>query len=163
MRGACSFTAGRALAKRGSFPSISQLSTNVWIWSFGRGKTRMQDGTKRQKAIKSTDWAGVCIFAVCITAVTFVLVYFKYWDFFKDMFSFGHSGSKVSVTAPIGISFITFSAVSYLADIRRGDADCKSLIDCALYLCFSRRSSRVPIVLWKDFLSSVRRKEADAR
>ncbi len=67
------------------------------------------------------------------------------------MFSFGHSGSKASVVAPIGISFITFSAISYLADIRRGDADCKSLIDCALYLCFFPKVISGPIVLWKDF------------
>ena len=38
---------------------------------------------QKTKRRKNTDRISACIFAVCITAVTFILVYFKYWDFSK--------------------------------------------------------------------------------
>lgn len=56
-----------------------------------------------------------------------------------------------SLAAPLGLSFLTFSAVSYLTDIYRGDAAQGSLMDCALYLTFFPKVVSGPIVLWKDF------------
>lgn len=64
-----------------------------------------------------------------------------------------------SLTEPrslLGISFLTFSAVSYLADICRGEAQAGSLTDCALYLTFFPKLVSGPIVLWKDFQPQIR-------
>lgn len=58
--------------------------------------------------------------------------------------------------APLGLSFITFSAISYLADIYRGQARSGSLLDCALYLSFFPKVVSGPIVLWKDFQPQIR-------
>ena len=56
-----------------------------------------------------------------------------------------------ALAAPLGLSFITFSAISYLTDIYRGQASAGSLTDCALYLTFFPKVISGPIVLWKDF------------
>ena len=106
---------------------------------------------EKKKWWKETDWIGVGIITACVAIVTFILVYYKYADFITNLFTFDFSNKQTSLVAPIGISFITFSAISYLVDIRRGDADCKNPIDCALYLCFFPKVISGPIVLWKDF------------
>ncbi len=56
-----------------------------------------------------------------------------------------------AAAAPLGISFITFSAISYLVDIYRENGTAGSLIDCGLYLTFFPKVASGPIVLWKDF------------
>ncbi len=92
-------------------------------------------------------------FCAAVAVVVFCLVYYHYagklaqvWNWlFKD-----HLEEK-SLLAPLGFSFITFSAVSYLTDIYRGHAAAGSLLDCACYLTFFPKVISGPIVLWKDF------------
>ncbi len=88
-----------------------------------------------------------------ILAVLFFLIYFKYTGFLTKVWNwmFGSSWSVSTGLAPLGISFLTFSAISYLADISRGSAEAGSLIDCMLYLSFFPKIASGPIVLWKDF------------
>lgn len=96
-------------------------------------------------------------FCVSIVLVVFILVYYNYsgmlaqvWNWmFKD-----HIEEK-SLVAPLGLSFLTFSAVSYLTDIYRGNATSGSLVDCALYLSFFPKVISGPIVLWKDFQGQI--------
>ena len=45
----------------------------------------------------------------------------------------------ISFATPLGIPFITFSAISYLIDIYRGLAPAKSFLDCLLYLFFFQK------------------------
>lgn len=67
-----------------------------------------------------------------------MLVYFKYYNFSVTTVNrlFSLSIATRSIVAPLGVSFITFSAVSYFVDISRGDAKPGSLLDTALYLTF---------------------------
>lgn len=80
-------------------------------------------------------------FAFAVAACVLILVWFKYFNFLTSGWNwlFGYSVPYKSIAAPLGISFITFSAISYLADVYRGNAHCGSFIDCALYITFSRR------------------------
>ena len=57
---------------------------------------------------------------------------------------------------PLGISFVTFEAVSYFVDIYRGDAKPGSLLDVALFLSLYPKLISGPIILWKDFTSQTR-------
>lgn len=52
---------------------------------------------------------------------------------------------------PIGISFVTFEAISYLVDIYRKDAEPGSLLDVFTFLSFFPKLVSGPIILWKDF------------
>ena len=96
--------------------------------------------------------AGV-IFAFTIIALTLNLIYFKYTGFLSYNISrvFMDEPVMYSVWAPLGISFITFSAISYVADVYKKKATAGSIIDCALYITFFPKVVSGPIVLWKDF------------
>lgn len=61
-------------------------------------------------------------FVLAITVLLFCLIYFKYADFIIGIWNqvFHTTANAKGVAAPLGLSFITFSAISYLADIYRG-------------------------------------------
>ncbi len=102
---------------------------------------------------------------LAIAAIIGVLVHCKYtglltevWNWFaKDTLS------AKTIIAPLGISFITFSAISYLSDIYMGKAAAGTLIDCALYLSFFPKVVSGPIVLWRDFCTQTRERNINLR
>lgn len=102
-------------------------------------------------------WLGVSLravlFAVFTGAAVLCLARYKYLDFALGVWNrlSGGNAAAPALTVPLGLSFLTFSAVSYLADVYRGDAPAGSLLDCALYLSFFPKVVSGPIVLWRDF------------
>ena len=57
--------------------------------------------------------------------------------FFKYNGAFASDGGWQAVAMPLGISFYSFAAISYLIDAARGDCEVeKNFIDCALFLNF---------------------------
>ncbi len=84
---------------------------------------------------------------------------YKYWAFAGSLFPGLFQGE--SPAAPLGISFLTFSAVSYLADVYRGSAPAGSLLDCGLYLSFFPKVISGPIVPWKDFQPQIAGRRTD--
>lgn len=80
----------------------------------------------------------------------FVLCFFKYLDFFV------HTLHRIlpsligkphfNILLPLGISFYTFKAISYLVDIYRGQLEpCKKARDYALYIAFFPQMAAGPI------------------
>ena len=62
------------------------------------------------------------------------LFIFKYLDFSLDLFG---SGLRFDLLIPLGISFYTFQAVSYIIDVYRHSSECeKNIFKLALYLSF---------------------------
>lgn len=92
-----------------------------------------------------------------ILLVTFPLIYFNYSNFLIQCWNslFGEQLPSKSLLAPLGISFITFSSISYLTDIYRGQATAGSFLDCLLYLTFFPKVISGPIVLWRDFQGQI--------
>jgi len=97
------------------------------------------------------------VFVTSICLLLLCLVYFKYTGFMLSTVNrlFQCRLSMGTILAPLGISFITFSAISYLVDIYRQKATPGSLIDCVLYLTFFPKVVSGPIVLWKDFQKQI--------
>ena len=87
-----------------------------------------------------------------------VLAFFKYYGFFTQSLesSFGISSPALSIVLPIGISFFTFQAISYVVDVHRGDSDPAPLLDFAVYLSFFPQLVAGPIVRPKEFLPQMR-------
>lgn len=89
-----------------------------------------------------------------------VLAYFKYVNFFLDSFTerlavigVHMEGPFVSVLLPIGISFFTFQAISYVIDIGRGVwRRPVGLLDFAVYLSFFAHLVAGPIVRASEFV-----------
>ncbi len=93
-----------------------------------------------------------------------VLGFFKYFIFFTDSLTtaFGGEPPAIAVILPIGISFFTFQAISYLVDIHRRVLSAHPLIDVALYLSFFPQLVAGPIVRASEFLPQLRRQSTRA-
>ncbi|SFG50892.1 alginate O-acetyltransferase complex protein AlgI [Lachnospiraceae bacterium C7] len=82
-----------------------------------------------------------------------ILFVFKYMDFFISSIN-GAIGKnvipKAGLTLPIGISFFTFQALSYVVDVYRHDANVqKNPLDLGLYIAFFPQLVAGPIVRYK--------------
>ncbi len=85
----------------------------------------------------------------------FLLGVFKYFNFFMDTADriFGTGVGSFSIVLPVGISFYTFQALSYLIDVYRGDVKARtSFLKVSLYISFFPQLVAGPIVRSGDFL-----------
>jgi alginate O-acetyltransferase complex protein AlgI len=99
---------------------------------------------------------------ICGTAVALDLLtlgIFKYYAFFAtdvgdvlDSIALGMPLPLLTIALPIGISFFTFQAITYVVDVKRGDAEPASLLDAAIYLSFFPHLVAGPIVRAREFL-----------
>lgn len=88
-----------------------------------------------------------------------VLGVFKYYGFFVgdvgdvlDGIGLGMPLPLLTIALPVGISFITFQAISYAVDVKRGVLEPARTIDVALYLSFFPHLVAGPIVRAREFL-----------
>ncbi|MEM7768180.1 MAG: MBOAT family O-acyltransferase [Pseudomonadota bacterium] len=94
-----------------------------------------------------------------------VLGVFKYFNFFADslvdLASLGGvslSQSTLNIVLPVGISFYTFQAMSYVIDVRRRHIEAEtSFTNVALYIAFFPQLVAGPIVRAADFLPQLKR------
>jgi alginate O-acetyltransferase complex protein AlgI len=100
---------------------------------------------------------------VGIVANLGALGYFKYYDFFVSnttnllaRLGLGVSPTIVAVALPIGISFFTFQAMSYIIDIYRRNFEPRGLLEFAVYLSFFPHVVSGPIVRAAEFLPQLR-------
>ena len=87
-----------------------------------------------------------------------VLALFKYYGFFVSSLedSFGWEGPALDIVLPVGVSFFTFQAMSYVIDVHRGDTTPAPLLDFAVYLSFFPQLVAGPIVRATEFLPELR-------
>jgi alginate O-acetyltransferase complex protein AlgI len=88
-----------------------------------------------------------------------VLGLFKYYGFFAgeigsflDSIGLGMPLPLLTLALPIGLSFITFQAISYTVDVKRGLLEPASTVDFALYLSFFPHVVAGPIVRAREFI-----------
>ena len=92
-----------------------------------------------------------------------LLGYFKYYDFFVsevtnllDDIGIHVAPSLISVALPVGISFFTFQALSYVIDIYRGTFRPGRLVDFAVFLSFFPHVVAGPIVRPAEFMPQLK-------
>ncbi|MGN6600201.1 MAG: MBOAT family O-acyltransferase [Actinomycetes bacterium] len=88
---------------------------------------------------------------------------FKYLGFFVDSVDSLLRGIGLAaplpllhIALPVGISFFTFQAMSYVIDVGRGRADVASIADFAIYQAFFPHLVAGPIVRAREFLPQLR-------
>ena len=87
-----------------------------------------------------------------------ILFYFKYFNFLIDITnSVFHSHlSFPDIVMPIGISFYTFQALSYVIDVYRGECKAqKDIYKLALYICLFPQLIAGPIVKYHDVADQI--------
>lgn len=104
---------------------------------------------------KSTETKSTKVMLVCAIVYNLgVLFAFKYVDFFIDNIN-AIAGKTLLPNAnlglPIGISFFTFQAMSYVIDVYRKDAECqKNIFNMGLYISFFPQLVAGPIVRYNS-------------
>ncbi|MEI0532101.1 MBOAT family O-acyltransferase [Brachyspira pilosicoli] len=109
-----------------------------------------EDNNKRKKKL---------YLALCIVINLSILGYFKYTDFAISIIN-SISGKEVislkKIVLPIGISFYTFQALSYVIDVyREHNKAQKNIINLALYISFFPQLIAGPIVKYHDIDSQI--------
>lgn len=89
-----------------------------------------------------------------------LLGYYKYFDFFLRILN-RLSGRQLfemqNIPLPLGVSFFTFGAIAYLADLYRGHYRAeKNVINMALYMSFFPKISIGPIARYQDMGEQLR-------
>ncbi len=87
---------------------------------------------------------------------------FRYAGLVAGMFSSGSSSNFVflQIAIPIGISFYTFQALSYLIDIYRGEVKAqKNIINFAVFLTMFPKLAAGPIVRYSDIEQQLKTRE----
>ena len=99
-----------------------------------------------------------------------VLGFFKYYGFFAESLAAATAPVGIEpplplleIVLPVGISFFTFQAISYVVDLYREEAAPAALSEVALYLAFFPQLVAGPIVRAKEFLPQLRDPERRRR
>lgn len=121
--------------------------TAVSAWAFGLWAEK-RHGRKGEK---------LPLLLCCVLSLG-LLVYFKYADFLVETLnSFGAGLSLLHVALPIGISFYTFQAISYVADVTREQVRAeRNVLDFAAYLTFFPQLIAGPIVRYSDVRAALK-------
>lgn len=111
-------------------------------WAIGKAIDRYEGNTKKMYLV---------IGIVCDLTI---LGYYKYAGFFISTIN------KIvhrewlpvpNIVLPIGISFFTFQAISYIVDVYRGDTECSpKIVNVALYISFFPQLIAGPIVKYRE-------------
>ncbi len=117
-------------------------------WLFGLWVDKVRDNKRHAKGVIAL----MAVFNLELLGV------YKYLAFlmtsFKDWFGFGYTVPQIAL--PIGISFFTFQAMSYVIDVYRGDGRVqKSLLNVCLYVSFFPQLIAGPIVRYQTVADQI--------
>jgi alginate O-acetyltransferase complex protein AlgI len=103
------------------------------------------------------------ILALGVAANLGILGWFKYYGFFvssarNTLGEFGYTPPLplLEIVLPVGISFFTFQAMSYVIDVYRREVELAPWLDIAVYLSFFPQLVAGPIVRGSEFLPQLR-------
>ena len=100
---------------------------------------------------------------ISVAAVLSLLLYYKYYDFFLTNVANGLHRVGISLSPPIialvfpvGLSFYTFMAISYIVDVYRREIEPVTTLDLFTYLSFFPHLVAGPIVRGSELLPQIR-------
>lgn len=110
------------------------------------------------------------LLAVGVAGNLGVLAWFKYAGFFVENYNWAAQVAGFTATdlaaprLPLGISFFTFQALSYLVDVYRGRTPAQTnLIDLALYIALFPQLIAGPIVRYGEFAWQIAKRRLNNR
>lgn len=102
------------------------------------------------------------IVGIGVLVLLIVLGVFKYFHFFVDTFCNAFNvdiGYNLNIILPVGISFYTFQAISYVVDVYRNEINVEyNFRNVALYIGFFPQLLSGPIVRSVNFLPQLKKK-----
>jgi alginate O-acetyltransferase complex protein AlgI len=139
-----------------------------WNWHYifllGAATVLAQCGAVAINRMESVRARRVAL-AATIASVLGLLVWFKYYGFLSlnldntlHALGIGWQIPLVQVALPVGISFFTFMAISYVVDVYRNQIEPSGWLDFAVYLSFFPHLVAGPIVRGRELIPQVRRR-----
>ena len=128
---------------------LLMLLSIVINWGAGLLVSRFNE----RKAVKKT------VIIVSVILNLSMLFVFKYLNFTSEiLFSlFGKASPIPKIMLPIGISFFTFQAMSYVLDIARGRGEAqKNILNTGLYIAFFPQLIAGPIVRYETVADEIK-------
>ncbi len=105
------------------------------------------------------------LLALTIVSNIACLIYFKYLDFIITNVNqiLGANFTLKNIALPVGISFFTFQAMSYVIDVYRRDAEVqKNILNLGLYISLFPQLIAGPIVRYIDIEKQLENRSIDA-
>ncbi len=103
--------------------------------------------------------AKIVLVLACIANITLLFVY-KYLGFVSRVLENFGIGSTLHILLPIGISFFTFQAMSYVVDVYRGTVQAqKNPVYIGLYIAFFPQLIAGPIVRYNSIATQIEYRE----
>lgn len=95
--------------------------------------------------------------AASVAANIALLCYYKYFNFFIENINTAlkRDYNLKNIILPLGISFFTFSQISYLVNVYRGESENLSFIDYLAYVLYFPKLLMGPIMEPTDFISQL--------
>lgn len=114
-----------------------------------------------QQASRAKQW----LLAVAVATNLALLVFFKYAGFVAHtLFGVAPDAGVMQIHLPLGISFFTFHAISYLVDVYRRDAKAeRSFVNLSLYMLMFPQLIAGPILRFHTIAAQLRRRVLGAR
>jgi alginate O-acetyltransferase complex protein AlgI len=137
---------------------VVMLLYMVFNWAFG---------LLIERARKKHQTRAKIVFIAALVFNLGFLLFYKYFNFFVDQLNsliiHWHPIIQVSkVHLPIGISFFTFQAVSYVIDVYRRDVKAqRNLIDFSMYKALFPQLIAGPIVRYRDVASQINSRQVN--
>ncbi len=151
---------------RAAMVAASYLFYSWWDWRFvfllGAATVIAHVGARSVQRSRTASWRRAAM-VVSVSLLLGLLGWFKYYGFLTvnlDSLSHALGGGDflplLRVTLPVGISFFTFMAVSYVVDVYRGRIDPAPASEVAVYLSFFPHLVAGPIVRGEELLPQIR-------
>ena len=130
---------------------LLMIVTILVNWALGRVLIKQQGVRKKT------------ILAIAVIYDLGVIGYYKYFGFLVSILN-SLLGDEViiepEIRLPIGISFFTFQAISYIIDLYRGDVEeSPKLMNMALYIAFFPQLIAGPIVKYKEINKQLEKRQ----
>jgi alginate O-acetyltransferase complex protein AlgI len=134
------------------FIGLILLSTSIDYW-LSKAICASQEVTRKRQLLCT----GIVINLL-------ILAIFKYCNFFIDTFNatlhalhlHGTAFQHLHLLLPLGISFYTFEAISYLTDVYRGEAPARSFADYNFYIMYFPHLISGPIVRYNELADQMK-------
>ena len=88
-----------------------------------------------------------------------ILFVYKYLGFFMDMLPKHLQNDAFDIALPIGISFFTFQALSYVVDVYKGIVPAENPFNVGLYISFFPQLVAGPIIQYKTIAEDIRKRK----
>jgi len=153
---------GRQATRKGLLLAASYVFYAAWDWRFCGLMAGVSVVAWAAGLAQRTRWAATARIAGLI-ALLGTLAVFKYFNFFLlsaqqglEALGLARDMGWMRVALPVGISFYTFQAISYVMDAARKEIEPRrSFWDVALYISLFPQLVAGPIVRARDFLSQL--------